>query len=442
MIKRISKVLAQLGFILLTAQNIFNINRLLEENFWTILVVAFVVLIITNWPDPVKRKPGFREDEKIGSIRSLFIRYKWIIVIIVIFLILAGHRYHLQHRTKIDNEPIITPEDLSFMDDIIHSWVNMSFTEACANEKQDEKPLLVQFELHPLKTSYEERDEDKYFHYTPRGEDNLVPLDLENYEFRYDGSNCRTYFRDESTLEALKRMIKKSERYELLKYIENKDLLYTLRTRLPDVVRKIIPKKDDWKYVESEKDRDLIWGWMRECIGIPFPVFVFTIENRNLSRNLVITGIRYHIIDMIVDREISHYSGKFGTIESNAKYYHYLKKVNINSDAYSTFDYHPQNKNVLNYFEHAHVGHIDYENESFKIPRPQMFSLIPAFYIEPGAVGSFELCISVEDLKENDMHLIMSIELMTNQGTNIHTPEFIWTAIPLNTKKKFPQKGN
>jgi hypothetical protein len=61
----------------------------------------------------------------------------------------------------------------------------------------------------------------------------------------------------------------------------------------PEIAQRLLPTPDEWGKLPRGARDDLLF-WIRGCIGIPYPVFIVTVQNKRESP-LVITRIVYDV---------------------------------------------------------------------------------------------------------------------------------------------------
>lgn len=277
--KALAAALGLLGLLATAAENFRHFHAALEEYYWYVLVVAWILSIAAVWPQPSsKTVRGPRDTYRIPLTRFLM-RYIWIILITVVFLAVGTYRYHIIYTPEPGPRPVIKPGEVRIQPSRSREW---SFGSAYAQSRPS-GPRLLQFHLIPEKTSYIKTDS---LYDLPKETVNRVVL-----------GECDSNFNPGTALKSLRDYAKAAGKIHLLKFISSEDQLKKLIKDHPGRAQELIPSKAELSKME-QSDQAAIMSWMLNCVGILYPVFIVVIENP-FDQDLVVTSVKYHYYSII-----------------------------------------------------------------------------------------------------------------------------------------------
>src|SRR5713101_7305326 len=293
-------ILGSLGLLVTAVQNLTGILSLFEERFWVVIAVGWLASIVSAWPKRISMNTGFQPASSSSSIwKKSILPYRIVVLVSLIWGGIAGWRYWEQRRSiRSEMPPITSPQSVaSPMQEPLRTIFEEQNTTTVS-------PRILRFELDQTKTSYVPHPWP-----IPVGKKEvLIPGYL--LEFAFDdysswsqgfakslAARCKEQLKDGHTLPSVRWWALKGSRQSLLKYVENDNLLLTLPVRRPDVTRKLLPYGSEWEEIRSTSvgNYEQLLAWVRNCIGIPFPVFTFVVENPS-ERQMVVTQLRYYVI--------------------------------------------------------------------------------------------------------------------------------------------------
>jgi len=351
--KVLAAALGLLGLLATTAENFRQFHSALEEYYWYVLGVAWVLSIAAAWPQPLNTRVGGPQDTYQVPLTKFFRRYSWLILISLLFLGVGFYRYYVTYTPEPGKRPFIGPGEVRTQP----SRSEWSFATVYA-QSQPVGPRILQFHLIPEKTSYIKTDNQHDFYDLPK--QTLT---------RFVAEECEPNFNPTPALKALRTYAKSAGKESLLKFIESEAQLKRLVKDHPQRVRELIPSKAEQKAL-NESDYAAIISWMRDCVGILFPVFIVVLENP-LDQDLVVLSVRYNYHNIVSFKGVEGAAPLFPA----ASYVHKLDPVR---------------------------------------DRPQQIELVPGFNIPARRNGSFELQLWTETAGK---YFLMDIEFVTNRGS-------------------------
>lgn len=358
MVRTTGLLLGAAALALTTAESLLQLGTLLERSFWPVLLVSWVVLAVTLWPEQQKREAGFKPTSR--SPKHWLFRFRWVLLATGLCLVVAVHHAWDVYGKSEGSHPY--PGPIPPLSALIGGSVY-------ANELKE--PVVTRFSLVEDKTSFRESLQPK-FGAGPR---------IKTYSLSYDlmrpiwDGRCRYGFDDLSAQRALESFALGNGRVNLIKYIDSPKAVRRLVKDHPDKASELLPRGSEWRTL-SPFEYEAILGWVRECIGIPYPVFNITLENR-AKRPLLVTALVYNVSE--VGQVMG---GEPGPLSPRVRYVHELK----------------------------------YEAGT------QRRELSSVFEIPPEGARAFELQL---ETKHPDLGLcwLVRIDIETNQGT-VSTEEF------------------
>jgi hypothetical protein len=299
--------LGSLGLVVSVIENFRHFSVALEENFWTFLVVSLVLSLAAVWPESNNRRPlGFNVTTKSRAGLLLW-KYCWVMVITLIFLGAGYYRYHIVNSKGSGERPVVKPGDIP-----LEPAASLSLIPSAFAQTRAQRPRLSAFTLRREKTLYIEDTESGKKLYSLSGE-LMGPINR---------GKCAQDFDGPSDLVALKAYAVQADKQEVLKYIETEKQLESLVADHPDIARKLMPTKTEWSKL-SRADYFAVLNWVRNCVGIAFPVFIATIENPT-NRDILITGINYNVSKIAYFPPVESPPTPFGPLTPTATYTYQL----------------------------------------------------------------------------------------------------------------------
>lgn len=296
-------VLGSLGLVVSVVENFRHLSVSLEENFWTVLIISFVLSLAAAWPESRNQRPlGFKVAYKSRVKFSLW-KYRWILVITLIFLGAGYYRYHVVNSRGTGEGPIVKPGDIP-----LEPASSLSLVPSAYAYAPSRRPKLVSFTLRREKTLYIESKKSGKKMYELSGD--------------FVRGKCTQEFDGGSALLALRAYAKQSNKQHILKYIESKEQLESLVANHPDIAKELMPATIEWSKL-NRADYFAILNWVRNCVGIFFPVFIVTIENPT-GQDLLVTGINYNILKLDIFPPTDSPSRPSGPLTPTVTYTHQL----------------------------------------------------------------------------------------------------------------------
>jgi hypothetical protein len=365
--QKASGVLGFAGLILGAVQNFADISTAIGKHFWLVLFVALILAVYSLWPDP--SPPDNLRLSPREAVKPLDVAKRYLKIIAVVFVstLIAGHHIWEMQRSVARHRLYPNPTEI----------LGSIFAES-AYASNRKPPSIIDFSLIDSKTSFKETTET-FFANAGHRDKSLKTFELSTSDMEsISQGNCTPAFdiRQDAVRNSIKQFAEEHGRENLVEYIpETPDPLANLVNRRPDITKKLLPRPDEWAKMNADERADILF-FIKNCIGIPYPVFQIVIQNHHTS-DLVVTAIVYHV------RAIGQVSGgESGPLGPAVTYVHKI-------------DYR--------------VG-------------DQKYNLDPPFRIASNAVASFALQIWT-DKPDVGLTWDMNIRLMTSQGT-IETDEF------------------
>jgi hypothetical protein len=340
--------LGSIGIVLTVFENYRHFSIVLEENYWTMLTIAWILSAASVWPGPERKTViGPQATYRVSRLKK-GLRYKWVFLITVLFLAVGYYRHYIISTPTPGNRPILEPGGIP---------LPLGFyTSVVFKHSSSEGPKLLQFSLMSEKTLYTQI--------------------LTTYKLPYGvvdrlyAGMCADDFDVAASLQALRNYAKNSGKGKLLKYIDNEKQLKDLIKEHPNEAKELLPSKSEWQRFER-LDYNAILSWVRNCVGIFFPVFLITIEN-SADQSILVTKVIYNVYKI----ETGRGQERTGPLIPTASYAHRIK---------------------------IHKG-------------AQQFSLTPGFNIPAKQNGSFEIQLWTDAI-ETSVDLDMDVEFTTNKGS-------------------------
>ncbi|MCU1264624.1 MAG: hypothetical protein JWM21_942 [Acidobacteria bacterium] len=357
--KALVEALGLLGLMAAAVENFRHFHSAIEEYYWYVLAVAYILSTAAAWPQSSSTTvPGRQDTYRIPLVRFL-LKYIWIILISIAFLAVGLYRYRLIHIPESGDRPVIKPGDVRRQPSRFDEWpLGTAYAQS-----QAAKPRLLQFNLVPEKTSYIRTDTQ---YDLPRKTVSRVVL-----------GECDPNFDPEPALKSLRDYAKTSGKESLLKFLGSADQLKKLIKEHPGRARELMPTKAELSKM-NQSDYTAIMSWMRNCVGILFPVFAVVIENP-FDQDLMVTSAKYHYYRITLAKGVESAAPLYPT----ASYVHKLEPQAGGS---------------------------------------QQIDLLPGFNIPARRNGSLELQLWTD--VSADEYLMMDIEFITSRGT-VKTDKFM-----------------
>lgn len=276
--KVLAAVLGLLGLLATAAENFRHFHSALEEYYWYVLVVAWILAVVAVWPhSPTTAVRGPHHSYRL-SLTRLLLKYIWIILISIGFLAVGFYRYRITYTPEPGDRPVIKPGDVR-VQPRSNEW---PFASVYAQSRQS-RPRLLQFNLVSEKTSYIKTE-------------NEYDLPSETLKRALIGE-CSADFNARLALRALRSYAKASGKESLLKFLGTEEQLRRLIKDHPNRVIDLMPTKAEMSAM-NRSDYAAIMSWKRNCVGILFPVFMVVIENP-FDQALAVTGVKYHYYKLL-----------------------------------------------------------------------------------------------------------------------------------------------
>jgi hypothetical protein len=370
--KTLASVLGSLGLVLSTVSNFHQFSTTFDENFWVVLIISFVLSVAAAWPETTPtRVLGLKETYR-PSQKKQFLRYRWIIIIILVSLGVGLYRYHVVKTKTSGDAPKIKPGEIP-----LEPGLSIPSSLTAYAQTQRNSPKLIQFTLRSEKTLFLETNlADSSWGYSLKdsGMNSLSKV----YELSWElakpiqSGRCNKDFDAGNALRVLRSYSRNNNKSYLLKYLESEDQVKSLKANHPDIVNALKPSRAEWGKLDRE-DYYAILNWSRNCIGIYFPVFLVVIENPT-NRDLLISEIKYDIKNLIpMDGGVGVPSGP---LTPTATY-------------------------SLPITEHVGI---------------KSHGISPPFRIPPASSGSFELQLYLNESQHTQVGFVLNVEFLTNQS--------------------------
>ena len=443
----ISSFFGQIGILLTATQNILDFNLLLNEYFWLVLILSWVLMLPLALPKNVKPKlkiSGFgqKKDDVINN-NSSFYKYKSVLLITLIILFIGLWHVFEQHRSKPDNNTIIKPYEPIGM---YFPILNISPFSSNVIHDSRRGDIHVFLKLNQNRTSYEEVNRGWEKIGIPEYDlpvNNIVEYELtiEQQLIQKLTPKCKKYLERGRTISALKNYTSIYNKQKLFKYFQNNSLLLSMPSRRPDITRQLIPSKEEWKVLKKEYPNtyEELTGWICNCIGVPYPVFTCEVENTS-DYQLIIQSINYYIIDRwwvwAANQEpeiiipVQTYVHRLD-IESNESYKNKrIKYTSDNNYIHRAFDGNFE----IGYWEDGQWRYLHYfESESEYIIPPIKKHLYPSIFLPAKSVTAFDIQLYLGysiGSYGSENHILMNMEVCTTIG-NVRTGEFVLNITPV-----------
>jgi hypothetical protein len=357
-LKALAAALGLLGLLATAAENFRHFHSALEEYYWYVLAIAWILSVAAVWPQPPRKTVRGPHDTYRLPFTRLLLRYIWVILITVVFLAVGYFRYRITYTPEPGDRPVIQPGDVRTRPSRSSEW---SFGLAYAQGRPN-RPRLLQFDLASEKTSY-----------IRTGSQYVLPRETVN---RYVLGECDPDFNPGPALKSLRDYAKAAGKESLLKFLGSEDQLKRLIKDHPGRAKELLPTKAELSKMD-QSDYAAVMSWMRNCVGIMFPVFIVVIENPS-DQDLVVESVKYHYYSILGTTGVEGAAPLYPT----ASYVHKLEPQAGGS---------------------------------------QQIDLVPGFNIPSRRNGSLELQLWTD--VSADKYLVMDVEFITSRGP-IKTDKF------------------
>jgi hypothetical protein len=302
--------LALFGFVSAAAAAINNflvLSAFVHEHFLLVFTASGAMLLFSVWPRKgAELDVGFRRTAEAPPSRPW--RFRYVIAVLAAYATVTGaYVWETKFRSTHGKPFQINPRDS-------RQFWDMGIARAAAARESSLK--LVSFGLDLSRTSFEEREEtDSTSKSASRERLKTFALMREWFQAA-DPNSCRkgvlSMFSDwldadVRTIKAFTFYLRMAHKEKFIPYLGsniNQDLV----SKRSDIVGQIIPRGAEWDAMENAgnegKDASkVILNWVKFCVGIPFPVFRFVVQNTDKHNDVAITRLDY------VVRRLDGYKG-------------------------------------------------------------------------------------------------------------------------------------
>lgn len=436
LIRNAAAGLGGLGLVVAAVSNLEKIVVLGYTQFWTLLIVSWVLLIAAIWPQGRAARIGFGPPAAPRRWTASFSKFQWVIALTVLFAAAGiwNHQTTRNPREKLKRgEKVIEPATHIPAGALRSPHAPVYFANSTPGVFRAEvastapgalPPRVISIGLSTRKTSYVEEVDSHWgspnFHLPDRFE-----TDLNFGESPERWSGCATYRNDGRLPAAFRRVVSDQNRTQLLRYISDAASLERLVRNRAAVIRQIIPQGREWTEIRRASDRDLILAWLKDCVGLSQPVLLVTLLNPD-PRPLAVTAVRYIMVgaDVVCGPPPEPPAG----ITATEAYPHPLT---LDWGAQRTHTYRLQTNYAraiaANYDERWGYNP---QQGTVRTVAPQRFTLSPNFGLGPNQQGAFELHLYSRGVETTLWPVFLALELETSGG-RVQTPEF-WLEYPLD----------
>ncbi len=433
LVKNTATTLGGLGLVTAAVANVVQVKQLLEESFWLLLGVSWLLLTAALWPGEV-RKAGL-----VGSTTSSGVRrFRGVFAATVTVLLLGSWRSWEVRRSRFGRELAIPPPST-----LVAPQPAMGESAPVIGGAA---PVLSQFVLETGMTAYVSEAGD------PEGPADLtyrMGIDLDeggeatDFWFEHVPANakkdhgpnvefllsyalrdrCRQYWQTPSHREELERFLRGSGRMGLVKYLEEGDPV-DLTVRRQDLVAKMIPTDQERDALRALGLLSAAESWVDNCVGRPFPVFSVTLENPG-DRDLAVSSVRYWVVD-------SRHSCAAGATPDLLwpvfRYSHGIRARVEEVPEREWITYPDAGASLERYMRNERE-----RGTPGLVPPPLDYPLTPGVLLKANGVAKFELMWYLEPphgchCPDGRHELLLSVEFGTSSG-RVRTREFWWETL-------------
>ncbi|NTW87616.1 MAG: hypothetical protein HGB26_00480 [Desulfobulbaceae bacterium] len=267
----ISLVVAVLGLVLGVLESVLKLITFVESNFYLSMALLWLLSLAFSRYYPSQGLPHFS------------VKRKWIVIFATILFIFSVSFTYYDRRYRV-TVPAKPPE--------IHLTWLLGVSSASASQQTLK---LTSFYLNEDLCSFEERKEPLF------AAGPIVKTFSVNHDVRaaFKNGTCAGVDGDRPMIaagSAIRKWIAKTERSNLLGYLEEPKALGRLAKKRGDIFEKIIPSSDELAIIKQQNppDYEVIKKWILNCVGVYQPVFTVTLTNSG-KQAIDITEVQYDI---------------------------------------------------------------------------------------------------------------------------------------------------
>ncbi len=296
-VERVRKLTAIVGGTLAMAVALVsNIETLAPLLLGNIIIVSLILCIIANiaiWPRKGARPMSLVPQKRISTIQL----YKTVIVVNFLSIIAISYLLYEFHYRKNPGNLYHKRPSISFLSTALAQATNLPVIDTFRiaekyttfSESRDQIDMSEGAESgRKIKRNFGMSDE----FFNRDKERQCMDGVLRRFSDAVDGTV--------RTAKALRIFLTSNGKSRLVNYI-NTSINAEFVGKRPDIASQFIPTDSEWKELRKSSDTETyetILNWVKYCVGIPYPVFDFVIENKNDKNPISVTAIEYHVIDI------------------------------------------------------------------------------------------------------------------------------------------------
>jgi hypothetical protein len=271
--------------------NFVVVSGFVQERFLAVFSMSTIVVLYAIWPRR-KRPIGFTHH--FGTTPAVW-RLRYVALVLIAYGAIATlYVWETKYRSTHEKWPYPNPRTYNLRDILL--------PEAAAREVPFK---LVRFGLASSKTSFEQKQDIDFTSKTSSPQ-RVLTFSLMREWFQTGDEYCRrgviSMFSDWldadlRTVRAFTFYLRSVHKENLVPYLRT-DINQNFVSKRPDIASQIIPRGAEWNVLdgagpEGQDSSKIILNWIKFCIGIPYPVFEFVVQNTAKDKDLIVSRLEY-----------------------------------------------------------------------------------------------------------------------------------------------------